>query len=131
MLAHRGFGALHRVQHAVQLEGLGDIVERAALGGFHHRFDGAARGHQNHRALGILFAGSFQHVQPGALVDINVRNYDGIGVVAQALQRFARRRHGVYRIAFQFQKGLDGISDGIIVFDHEKSLHCYALMLLD
>ncbi len=131
MLAHRCLGALHRVQHAVQLERLGDIVERAALRGFHHRFDGAARGHQNHGAVGIFLAGCLQHIEPGALVDIDVGDDDGVGVVAQAFQRFAGRRYGIHRIAFQFQKSLDGISNGIIVFDYQKSLHAHDLILLD
>jgi hypothetical protein len=123
MLAHRCLGALHCVQHAVQLEGLGDIVERTALRRFHDRFNGPARGHQNHGALGILFAGRFQHVQPGALVDIDIGDDDGIGVFAQAFQCFAGGGYGIHRIAFQFQESLDGISNGIIVFDYKKSLH--------
>ena len=79
-------GALHRFQHAVEVERLGDVVERAAARRRHYGFHGAAGGHENHGARRILAARRFQHVQARSAVNVDIRNNDRILVLVQAGQ---------------------------------------------
>ena len=113
----RGFGALDGVEHHVQVEGLGDVVEGAAAGGRHHGLHGAAAGHQDHRAVRVLALGGFEHVQAGALVDVDIGDHDGVGVVRQPLDGVAGGGYRVHRVALLFQGRLDGELERRIVFD--------------
>ena len=44
-----------------------------------------------------------QHVEAGALVQVNVGDDDGVGVALQALHGFAGGGHGFHGVSFQFQ----------------------------
>ena len=85
LLAARRLGALHGFEHAVELERLGDVIERAAAGGRHHRFHGAAGGHEDDRAARILAPRRFQHIQAGAVIDVDIGDDDRIRLLAQAI----------------------------------------------
>ncbi len=112
----RGHGALDGVEHHVQVEGLGDVIERAAAGGGHDGLHGAAAGHQDHRAAGVLALGGIQDVEAGALIDIDIGNDDRIGRIGQPLDGLAGGGNGVHGVSIRLEGRLDGELQCRIVF---------------
>ncbi len=112
-----GLGALDGIEHDVEIEGLGDVVERAAARGGHHGFDGAAPGHENYGTVGIVALGGIEHVEAGALIDVDIGNDDGIFAIAQPLDGFAGGGYRIHRIALLFERGENRKLQAGIVFD--------------
>ncbi len=110
------FGARDGVQKDVQFEGLGNIVERPAAGSGHHRLNGAAPGHQNHRAQRVPALGGIQHVEAGALVDIDIGDHNRVGFVRQTVDGVARGGNCFHLVPVSFQRGLNGELKRRIVF---------------
>jgi hypothetical protein len=106
-----------RVKQRIELEGLGDIFEGAALGGGHHGLHRPAAGHQDHGAARVLALGGIQHIQAGAFININIREDHWVRVVAQALQSLTGGRHRVHRISLRLQRRDDCEIQIRIVFD--------------
>ena len=113
----RGLRAGQRVEQGVPFEGLGDILECPALGSGHHRLHCPAASHQDHRAKRILALGGIQHIQAGALVDVDIGEDHRIGVVAQTLDGLTSGGDGIHRIALRLQRRDDGEIQVRIVFD--------------
>ena len=117
--AQRLFGAPDGLDHLRHLERLGQILERPALGRRHHRFHAAASGHQDHGAQRVLFARGVQHIDAGALVQINVGDHDGIGLRRQPLDRLARRADRLGLVALQLQHGHHGVPYRRVILDDQ------------
>ena len=113
----RRLGPGQRVEQGVEFERLGDIFEGSAAGGGHHGFHRPAAGHQDDRAARVLALGGIQHVQAGALVDIDIGEDDRVGGIAQTLHGLARGGHRVHRIPLRLQRREDGEIQIRIVFD--------------
>ena len=117
LVAAGGLGALDGVDHHIQIEGLSDIVERAAAGGGHHGLHGAAAGHQNHCAERVAEAGGFQHVQSGAFIHVNIGDHDGVRFArVQPIERVAGGGNGVHQIPLRLERRLNGELQRRIVF---------------
>ena len=68
---------------------------------------------------GIVALGGVQHVEAGALVDVDIGDDDGVGLAAEALDGFAGGGDRIHVVAAGFERRLDGELQRRIVFDQE------------
>ena len=120
-LAAGGLGALHRLDHPVELERLGNVIERAAASRRHHGLHGAAGRHEDHRATGVFPAGRLEHVEPGAVVDVDIGDDDRVRRRGEAVDRFLGRRSGVNGVALELEAGHNRGADARVVFHYQQS----------
>ena len=90
-----GFGATDLFDHVVEVEGFSKIVECPAAGGGHDSFHGAAAGHENDGAVGVVFASGAEDIETGSFVDIDIGQHDGVIILGETNERFAGGADGV------------------------------------
>jgi len=116
-------GAPDEINRLVNVERLGQVLERAALKRRHRRLEVRIRGHDDHRQVGMALLHLLQQLQargPGH-ADVRHQHLGRPGI--ELGERVAGLREGLERNAFARERLLEHPADGAVVVYYPNRLH--------
>ena len=106
-----------------EIKRLRDVFERSALGGLHNGLHCSSTRHEDYRTGGITGAGGPQPIEPGVLIDINVRDHDRVGSLAEAVHGLLRRCDRFHIVLFEFEERSKRLPDRPVIFNDKQTWH--------
>ncbi len=111
----------HQRHRLVDVEGLGQVLERPALVGRHRAAEVRVRGHHDHRQRRARIADAPQQLQSRGARHADVGDEHVGGVAPQRIERRLRGLEGARRHAVVAQRAFQHPADGSVVVDQPDS----------
>src|SRR5262245_3485952 len=111
--------ALDQQCDVIEVEGLGQVVVSAALGGLDRVHHGVLRGHDDEERVEAAVARLLEHVQTRDVghADVDEGNVDAAGL--EGLQRSRAAGDGAHRVPARRERALEHPADGLLVVGDE------------
>ena len=111
-------------EHLVVLEGLGEVVERAALGRGHGALDGPERRDHDHGQFVVQPADLVEHLDAVHVRQHQVEQHGVDAPVGDRVEALAARRRRGHAVALGGEQRLERLPDDLLVVDDQDRCVC-------